>query len=132
MRDLFKSAIYVNASSDRLRDASRGSKPSVPITEKKRWATGLRLLTEARKRGQELPLIFAHYAPLTFWALARDITLHDSTTDYQFTNLQPLHGHRRRDLIVESTDLPLPDEFIRSYAIVRTPSFLIADETPGG
>lgn len=130
MRNLFKTAIYVNASSDRLHGASRGSKPSIPITEKKRWATGRSLLTAAQKRGEQLPIIFAQYSALTFWAIARDVTLHDSTTDYQFTDLRPLHGYRRSDLIVESTGSSLPDEFIRSYAIVRTPDFLTANFDP--
>jgi hypothetical protein len=129
MLPLFKTAIYVNASSDRLRDASRGSDPSLPITEKKRWATGQKLLAEARGRGEELPLIFAQYAPLTFWAVAREITLHALTTEYQFTELRPLRDHRRSDLVVESTGAPLPDEFIRSYALVRTPEFLVAEHS---
>ena len=127
---LFKSAIYVNASPDRLSAASRGSEPSLPITEKKRWTGGHKLLLEARSRGEELPLIFAHYAPLTFWALAREVILHESTTEYCFAELCPLNGYRRRDLVVESTGAPLPDEFIRSYALVHTPKFLSA-RSPG-
>jgi hypothetical protein len=124
MPPLFHFAIYVNASSERLCSASRGVAPSLVITEKKRWVTGYKLFLQARDRGEELPLIFAQYAPLTFWAVARDITIGQSTTDYQFAHLAPLHGRRRSDLVVASTGAPLPDEFIRSYAIVRTPDFL--------
>jgi hypothetical protein len=124
MSPLFHSAIYVNASSERLRAASRGGEPSAVITEKKRWVTGYNLFLQARDRGEELPLIFAQYAPLTFWAVARDITIGESTTDYQFAHLTPLQGRRRSDLVVASTSAPLADEFIRSYAIVRTPDFL--------
>jgi hypothetical protein len=94
------------------------------ITEKKRWVTGYKFFLQARDRGEELPLIFAQYAPLTFWAVARNITIGQSTTDYQFAHLAPLHGRRRSDLVVVSTGAPLPDEFIRSYAIVRTADFL--------
>jgi hypothetical protein len=83
MSALFKSAIYVNASSDRLEAASRGVQPSMPITEKKRWVTGRKLLVEARSRDENLPLIFAQHAPLTFWALAHEIILRDSTTEYK-------------------------------------------------
>jgi hypothetical protein len=124
MSPLFQFAIYVNASSDRLVSASRDASVSLVITEKKRWVTGYKLFRQARDRGEELPLIFAQYAPLTFWAVAHDITIGQSTTDYQFSQLVPLHGRRRSDLIVASTGAPLPDEFIRSYAIVRTPDFL--------
>lgn len=129
VRKLFKSAIYVNASSDRLRDACRGTEPSLAITEKKRWVSGHKLLSEARDRGEELPLVFAQYASLTFWAIAREITLHKFTTEYRFADLRPLHGYWRSDLMVESTGSPLPNEFIRSYALVRTPGFLSA-KTP--
>jgi hypothetical protein len=124
MSPLFHFAIYVNASSERLCSASRGVAPSLVITEKKRWVTGYKLFLEARDRGEELPLIFAQYASLTFWAVARDITIGQSTTDHQFAHLAPLHGRRPSDLVVASTGAPLPDEFIRSYAIVRTPDFL--------
>lgn len=126
MSTLFKSAIYVNASSNRLRAASRGSEPSLPLSEKKRWTSGQKLLAEARSRGEELPLIFAQYAPLTFWAVAREITLHQGATEYQFSDLRPLHGYRRSDLAVVKTGAPLPDEFIRSYAVVQTPEFMSA------
>jgi len=124
MSPIFHSAIYVNASSERLRAASRGGEPSSVITEKKRWVTGYKLFLQARDRGEELPLIFAQYTPLTFWAVARDITVGESTTDYQFAHLTALQRRRRSDLIVASTGAPLPDEFIRSYAIIRTPDFL--------
>jgi hypothetical protein len=124
MMQLFRLAIYVNASSDGLQAANRGKEPSLPRTEKKRWTRGLQLLEEARSLGQELPLVFAHYAELTFWAVAREITVNEETTDYRFVNLLPIRGFRRSDLMVDSTASPLPDNFIRSYAVVRTPSFL--------
>ena len=127
MSPLFHFAIYVNASSERLWSASRGVAPSLVITEKKRWVTGYKLFLQARDRSEELLLIFAHYAPLTFWAVARDITIGQSTTDYQFAHLAPLHGRRRSDLVVANTGAPLSDEFIRSYAIVRSPDFLFRE-----
>ena len=124
MPELFPSAIYVNASVDRLRAASSGSAPSTPIVEGKRWAGGLKLFTEARAARQVLPLIFAQNATLAFWAEAESIDLGDSSTRYTFTNLRGLKGRRRSDLTVESSGAPLSDDFIRSYALVRTPSFL--------
>ncbi|MFA5192851.1 MAG: HNH endonuclease [Verrucomicrobiia bacterium] len=126
MFPLFRSAIYVNASNKHLRDASRGSEPSHPITEKKRWTSGKKLLDEARSRGEELPLIFAVFAELTFWAVAREITLYESSTEYQFADLQPFpeKRYRRSNLVVRSTGAPLPDTFIKSYALVQTPPFL--------
>ena len=129
---LFKTSVYVNASSNRLLAASRGGGPSLPLVEKKRWTTGCRLLDEARQRGEELPLVFSHFPNLTFWAVATDITVDENTTEYCFRNLRRIRGYRRRDLVVESTAAALPDEFIRSYALVRTPAFLAAGAGPQG
>ncbi len=119
-------AIYVNASSDRLRAANRGEVPSASITEKKAWTTGERLLEEASAAGVLLPLIFAQYAPLTYWGIARSIKVNAASkqTVYRFSHLMPVQARHRHDLVVASTGRPLPDNFIRSYAIVRTPSFL--------
>ncbi len=128
---LFPLAIYVNASSERLRSCTQGSKPSEPIEEGKRWTTGVKLLAEAKEQGLQLPLIFAQYAPLTFWANASSIEVLPSGTRYSFSELHPLSGHRRSDLTVDSSDKPLPNDFIRSYVIVRTPAFLTsANEEP--
>jgi hypothetical protein len=125
MRELFSFAIYVNASSDRLRVDSRGSNPSVPFTEGKRWVTGHSLFVKANAGDKDMPLIFAQYAPLTFWAVARDIKLSSDSTTYRFTDLQKIFGrHQRSDLILMNTNKHLTNDFIRSYALVRTPPFL--------
>ncbi|OOP56674.1 MAG: hypothetical protein AYP45_07820 [Candidatus Brocadia carolinensis] len=121
---LTSSAIYVNVSSDRLRSCARESGPSMPISEGKRWTTGAKLLAEAKDQSRQLPLIFAQYAPLTFWAIAVSIEVSTTGTRYSFASLRPLSGRRRSDLTVQSSGAPLPDDFIRSYAIVRTPDFL--------
>jgi hypothetical protein len=121
---LFRLAIYVNAGTDRLQKMSKGAKSSLPITENKRWSKGEKLFLEAQRRGEELPLVFAQYAELTFWAVAREIALKENSTQYRFANLLPLRGRRRSDLVVDSTGSQLPDDFIRSYALVRTPPFL--------
>jgi len=130
MPELFPYAIYVNASVERIRAASRGDSPSSPIVEGKRWAGGHKLFAEARATGQVLPLIFAQYAPLTFCAEAASIELDNASTTYAFRNLQEIIGRRRSNLTVESTGAPLSDDFIRSYALVRTPSFLKIAATP--
>jgi hypothetical protein len=121
---LHTSSVYVNAASARLEAASRSGEGSLEIREGKRWVTGAALLADARRRGAELPLIFAHYAELTYWALARAIEVDDAGTTYTFSHLTPVAGFRRSDLTVRSSRSRLPDNFIRSYAIVETPAFL--------
>jgi hypothetical protein len=125
MTSLSSSAIYVNVSSEHLLAASCGESPSRPIWEEKRWVTGYQRLQEAYLDGKSLPLIFAHYFELTFWAIAIDIKVFETQTTYRFMDLCPIRGHRRSDLTLESTGSALPDSFIRSYALVRTPKFLL-------
>ncbi len=62
-RNLFSRAIYLNASPERLLEASRGTESSEPIEEGKRWVTGRRLLLNAHQKGYELPLIFGYEVP---------------------------------------------------------------------
>jgi 5-methylcytosine-specific restriction endonuclease McrA len=121
---LYEVGIYTNASSHRLREASRGAEPSRPITENKRWVTGRKLLDKARALGIELPLVFAQYQSLSFWAVVRDIVLHEKTTEYRFANLRRLNGFERNDLVVNEGGKRLPNSFIRPYALIRTPDFL--------
>lgn len=122
---LFPKAIYVNASSERLRSASRGTQTSEPIQERKPWVEGRKLLDQARAAGVELPLVFSHFVPLTFWAVVRDIVVRGKTTEYRFANLTELRGFKRSDVVVASTGQALPDTFIKSYALIHTPAFLI-------
>jgi hypothetical protein len=125
MKTLSASAIYVNASTQHLLDASRGDSPSIPISEGKRWVTGILRFQEAKRDGKALPLIFAQYSELIFWAVATDIEVDDTGTNYRFAHLCPIHGRHRNDLTVEKSGRPLPNNFIRSYALVQTPKFLV-------
>jgi predicted HNH restriction endonuclease len=127
MRHLFHASIYVNANPDRLRGASHGPDPSEPLLENKPWTTGSRLYEEAKAAGEELPFVFAHLEPLVGWALARDVKLEGRTTSYRFAYYREFaegRGYQRNDLTVLKTQQPLPNDFIRSYAIVQTPRFL--------
>jgi 5-methylcytosine-specific restriction endonuclease McrA len=86
--------------------------------------TGRKLLDEARALGVELPLVFAQYESLSFWAVATDIVVHEKTTEYRFRDLRKLSGYERSDLVLCETNEPLPNSFIRPYALIRTPNFL--------
>jgi hypothetical protein len=125
MKPLYPSAIYVNASTEHLLAASCGDRPSKPIREGKRWVTGYQWYQDAKLKGQALPLIFAQYAALTFWAIATDINIGEAETTYRFSHLCAVRGRHRSDLTLENTGASLPNNFIRSYALVRTPQFLV-------
>lgn len=55
-----------------------------------------------------------------------------TTRSSQFVYLRP--GHAPQELILDTTGKAIADGFIRSYAICRTPAFLIAEirRTTGG
>jgi hypothetical protein len=127
MTTLSASAIYVNASTPHLLSASCWDSPSSPISEGKRWVTGLQRFQDAELQGKELPLIFAWFAELTFWAIATEIIVNEVGTNYRFTHLSPIKGRHRNDLTLENTGKPLPNTFIRSYALVKTPKFLVRE-----
>lgn len=126
MKPLFKTAIYVNRAVASLEEANHGKEASDWLTEHKAWTSGKKFFDEAHESGYDLALIFAQYRELGYWAIAEEIKVDPAkkTTDYHFSNLQEIHGRQRNDLTVLSTGEPLPNNFIRSYALVKTPDFL--------
>ncbi|MGO9325867.1 MAG: hypothetical protein ACLP07_15025 [Terracidiphilus sp.] len=130
MKPLFSTAIYVNRASASLPRAIEGKAISDQLKENRPWTSGERLLDKAREGGCDLPLIFAQYAKLEYWAVAEEIIVAEEggekVTRYRFSNLQRIPGRtrQRNDLTVISTGKPLPNDFIRSYSLVKTPDFL--------
>jgi hypothetical protein len=124
----FQKAIYVNRASASLPKAIGKKKISDPITENKVWTSSKKFIDEAHANGCDLALIFAQYETLDYWAIAEEIKVDPAqkTIDFSFSSLQriPDPVRYRHDLMVVSTGEPLPDNFIRSYALVKTPDFL--------
>jgi hypothetical protein len=127
MKPLFHTSIYVNRASETLKKFE-GKKRSSSLSEGKAWVTGKKIFEEARDSGHDVALIFAQYRELDYWAIATAIEIQgDGSTDYSFSNLQPIpnSAHKRSDLTVKSTGKRMSNNFIRSYAIVKTPQFLL-------
>lgn len=130
MNPLFHTAIYLNRKPTALVAASHGEAPSEALIEGKIWNAGYQLLERARAAQCELPLIFGYFAPLTYRAVAREIKLEEGSTTYRFADLHKIDGsYRRRDLILVRSRRPLSDKFIKSYALVKTPNFLLPKRT---
>ncbi len=132
MKPLFETAIYVNRATESLSKAIKGKEISDPLIEFRSWTSGEKLFVKAQESGCDLPLIFAQYPKLEYWAIAEEIVVLEeddkSVTRYRFSNLQRIPGRtrQRNDLTVISTGKPLPNDFIRSYSLVKTPDFLLA------
>ena len=120
---LLDRAIYVNCSEVRLR---RGAEMGEVLEDRKRWVSGERLWREAGASGKSLPLIFAQYRELMYWSVATRIDLSAESTTYGVSELIPIFGRQRRDLVLSDSGKRLSNAFIRSYAVVRTPTFLVA------
>ena len=135
MKPLFKTAIYVNRASASLPKAIDGKEVSDPLIEYRAWTSGESLLADARDRGFDLALIFAQYEKLEYWAIAEEIAVLEEdgkrVTRYRFSNLREVPGRNRQrnDLTVLSTGERLPNGYIRSYVLVKTPDFL--EQKPG-
>jgi hypothetical protein len=98
------------------------------FTEKKEWKSGKLLFEEARATGKKLAIIFAageSISGLIFWGIITDLKVEAGQTTYSFCRLARIPGKPPLSrLKVPSTGSPLPDSFIRPYAICQTPDFL--------
>jgi len=97
--------------------------------ENKRWIAVERLFRTAQ-REQTPMLVLLGYAEDTdgvrYWATLTDVTVDGDRTVYKFDNLTKILPKRSLSfLTLKSTGKPLSNEFIRSYAICQTPSFIV-------
>lgn len=62
---------------------------------------------------------------LLYWGAISDIHIDDGGTSYSVEGLSPIgHGRTPQDLVLRSTGKQIAPDFIRPYAICRTPEFL--------
>jgi hypothetical protein len=104
---------------------------SATLTEKKKWATAASLFLSATQNNE---IFYVVYAPaeaiweLVYFAKIKSIkTTPEGATIYEIENLTPIPKPRpnKTMLIVSSTGKPMNENFIRPYAICRTPEFLM-------
>ena len=100
------------------------------FTERRPWVGGLRILQEARKSQQRVPVLFAPAegkisAGLIYWALIDDIALTPQGTKVRFSALQPFSKKPRLSSLKKLSDgEPLSNDYIRPYVPCQTPTFL--------
>ncbi|RKG63322.1 hypothetical protein D7W79_40400 [Corallococcus exercitus] len=127
MSELHSTTVYTIIDPQRLLAADRGTRPSKPLSEGRRWKAGQQALAEAHEAGKVLAIVFADArdtSRLLFTAILHSIELRDESTRFTFTRLQPLHGRTKTELRLASTGDLLSAGFIRPYAMVQTPRFL--------
>lgn len=112
---------------DRLEAAHQSGKPTC-FSESKRWVTGAKLLAAARKHGLRLPIVFADAADcskLLCWGELHSVKVDDDGTEFVVVALRRLRGnHAPQDLTLLRSGRKIAPNFIRPYALCRTPAFL--------
>ena|ERR1017187_6870898 len=129
---LTKFCVYTIRHSQDLSTASQAVGGRGGYPEKKVWRTAARLLQDARRSGERLPVLFSPAEGTRYlyaWALLEEIEVRsaDKTTNYSFTDLKLFGAKQRRKsaLRKKSNREPLDENFIRPYAICYTPRFVL-------
>ena len=125
--------IYTIKHSDDLREALAAGGCGT-YSERKRWVRAKRLLEDAKRAGERLPVIFAP-AEETFhlfaWAVLDEVVPGETST-YTFSELRLFDPQPYKTTLKKASDgEPLDEWFIRPYAICRTPDYLLAQAADG-
>ncbi len=129
-----RKSVYTIVKSQSLKEMYDSGR-SGTFTEKKPWVTAHKLWKTARSSDEVVPVIFAFAkktSALEFFADLYEVTMRQNaegkwTTEVAIKNLTKISAPRplKTRLTVSSTRERLSAGFIRPYAIVDTPSFLL-------
>ncbi|HYL13882.1 MAG TPA: hypothetical protein VEV41_12650 [Terriglobales bacterium] len=96
--------------------------------ERKSWVTAGTLFQKAQLAKKAMPELFGDASDcrrLLFWGLLTDVTLRDGLTSFAVDRLRRFNGkHAPQELVLRSSGKQIAPNFIRPYAICRTPQFL--------
>jgi hypothetical protein len=124
---LFPLSIYSIAQGTLLARSAETS-GSGTLTEGRAWITGQRHLRAAQRENLELALLLGDATDcsrILYRATIQDITVEGDETRIKYSDLRALKGrHTPQDLVLASTGRNIAPDFIRPYAICRTPQWL--------
>jgi hypothetical protein len=122
--------IYTIRHSDALRrQAEEGG--SHTLTAGKAWTTGSLLWTEAKRSAERLPLVLPGAdveTGLIYWACVDEITVDAelASTTCCYSDLRPIVPAKPRSALrLRASGGQLSEDYIRPYALCRTPDFLV-------
>ena len=119
--------IYTIAHTDKLANAAQQG-GLTPFNESKAWVTGQQLWEEAQAAGLGFPVLFGDATDcsrLEYWGLLAAVEIEGESTRFTVERVRPLPGsHTPQELVLRSTREHIAPNFIRPYAICRTPAFL--------
>ncbi|BFU90670.1 MAG: hypothetical protein NTAFB01_18570 [Nitrospira sp.] len=119
--------IYTIVQSGKLDEIHKNG-GTAKLTEGKPWTNAKQLLAKAHRDKLWMPIIFAaaeDTKDLIYYAEITKIALRHDATTYFFTNLTPIDGcFPKTRLTLKSKGKRIRSNFIKPYAICRTPAFL--------
>jgi hypothetical protein len=119
-------SIYTIAHPSALADAVVMSQSTL-FEEKKAWTTGCVLWNEAEAAGTAMPILFGDATDcsrLVYWGILANVVVENNTTQYSVERLREIKGRCPQELELRTTGKRIAPNFIRPYAICRTPPFL--------
>ena len=131
---VMRTTVYTLLQSQKLHDAYKAG-GQIEFAEGRPWAKAAELLTDAKRLGWALPIVFApgeRIRELIYHGRVANVVVtpepdeNGNRTHVVVTHLTPFKAPRPRkvDLVVESTRRPIPVGHIRPYVLCRTPRFL--------
>lgn len=131
--ELAEECIYTIVHRQRLEEVAAAG-GTATFREAKPWVSAANLLAAAHRNGRALPIVFADAAEcsaLLFWGELREVRIDEQGTEYTVGSLHPIEGeHAPQDLVLLRSGRTIAPDFIRPYALCRTPAFLSARHRP--
>ncbi len=125
-------SVFTILHSRKLADAEKAGR--LTFKEERRWVSAKKLLEQAQRIGQSVPIIFAPAEKiwnLTHWGLLESVKLKENK-DGRWLSVVNVNGFaktkkphaNKTQLVISSTRTNLSKNHIRPYVLVDTPSFL--------
>jgi hypothetical protein len=107
---------------------------SCSYKEGRPWASATSLLEKSCLNECSMPVLFGNAddcSQLSHWGLLIDVQVNDDkTTEYSVDRLRKIGGkHAPQDLVLRSSGKNIAPHFIKSYAICKTPAFLLKGDS---
>jgi len=119
-------SIYSIAHPDKLAKA-KSTSVATRFSEKKVWRTGHALWKKTRTEGTVMPVLWGDATDcsrLVYWGILTKIELDDETTRYWVRQVRKIKGEHSPQELLLRTGKTIAPNFIKPYAICRTPPFL--------
>jgi hypothetical protein len=128
---LSEHCVYTIVHTARLAEAARNGGPTT-FNESRAWVTGRQLWQQAQAAGVGLPVLLGDATDcsrLEYWGLLTRVVIQGDKTRFTIDRVRPLSGsHAPQELVLRSSGKHIAPNFIRPYAICRTPTFISEEE----